>query len=58
MGYWADPVLFNENLPLGIVKSISGIECHDLKIDGESAHAGTTTIKYRKIYFMLLTKWF
>ena len=42
------PILYNTNLPLGTVSSISGIERHDLSIYGLSSHAGTMPMKYRK----------
>ena len=42
------PILYNKNLPLGTVSSISGIERHDLSIYGLSSHAGTMPMIYRK----------
>ena len=42
------PILYNKNLPLGTVRSISGIERHDLSIYGVSSHAGTMPMVYRK----------
>ena len=39
------PVLVEENLPLGIVTSIAGIERYELRILGQANHAGTTPMK-------------
>ena len=35
------PVLDNENVPLGIVTAISGIERYQIHLSGSAGHAGT-----------------
>lgn len=42
------PVLENENLPLGYVSAICGIERHYIHITGKSGHAGTIPMNLRK----------
>ena len=42
------PVLDDENLPLGIVTAIAGIERHQITLKGSAAHAGTTPMYGRK----------
>lgn len=41
------PVLVSENIPLGIVTAICGIERHEVTITGRAAHAGTTPMELR-----------
>ncbi|MCH8552463.1 MAG: M20 family metallo-hydrolase [Natronospirillum sp.] len=42
------PLLEAENLPVGIVTAITGIERHDLRIIGKAGHAGTTPMHLRR----------
>lgn len=42
------PVLENQNLPVGIVSSITGIERHAVSIKGQAGHAGTVPMHLRK----------
>ena len=42
------PVLYEKNLPLGIVTAISGIERHQIILKGVSGHAGTTPMDNRQ----------
>lgn len=42
------PVLDDENLPLGIVTAIAGIERHQITLKGSAGHAGTTPMNGRK----------
>ena len=41
------PVLESEDLPLGVVTAICGIERHEVRITGRAAHAGTTPMALR-----------
>jgi allantoate deiminase len=41
------PVLEAENLPVGIVTAIAGIERHEVTFTGRAAHAGTTPMELR-----------
>ncbi|WP_138160561.1 Zn-dependent hydrolase [Peptoniphilus catoniae] len=41
------PTLYNESIDIGVVNGIVGITRYDLKVFGESNHAGTTMMKYR-----------
>lgn len=41
------PVLDDENLPLGIVTAIAGIERHQITLNGSAGHAGTTPMRGR-----------
>lgn len=41
------PVLDDENLPLGIVTAIAGIERHQITLKGSAGHAGTTPMRGR-----------
>jgi allantoate deiminase len=41
------PVLDDENLPLGIVTAIAGIERHQITLKGCAGHAGTTPMRGR-----------
>ena len=41
------PVLDDENLPLGIVTAIAGIERHQITLKGSAGHAGTTPMQGR-----------
>jgi len=42
------PVLYKENIPIGIVENIAGITWLMVTIKGEGNHAGTTPMKMRK----------
>ncbi len=42
------PVLESEDLPVGIVTAITGIERHDISLVGKAGHAGTTPMHLRK----------
>lgn len=42
------PILEAENLPVGVVTAITGIERHRLTITGKAGHAGTTPMHLRK----------
>jgi len=42
------PVLENQNLPVGVVSSITGIERHAVSIKGQAGHAGTVPMHLRK----------
>lgn len=42
------PVLENEDLPVGIVSAITGIERHSVTITGQAGHAGTIPMELRK----------
>jgi allantoate deiminase len=42
------PVLERENLPVGIVSAITGIERHAVSIQGQAGHAGTVPMHLRK----------
>ncbi|RQD65374.1 M20 family metallo-hydrolase [Desulfonatronovibrio magnus] len=42
------PVLENEDLPVGIVSAITGIERHSVIVHGEAGHAGTIPMNMRK----------
>ncbi|UAB73744.1 M20 family metallo-hydrolase [Vibrio sp. SCSIO 43132] len=42
------PVLESNNLALGVVTAICGIERHEIQFVGESAHAGTCPMELRK----------
>lgn len=42
------PVLENNNLPVGVVTSITGIERHRVVIQGKANHAGTTPMDMRQ----------
>lgn len=42
------PVLEAEDLPVGIVTAITGIERHDLSLIGKAGHAGTTPMHLRR----------
>ncbi|MGF1770333.1 M20 family metallo-hydrolase [Enterovibrio makurazakiensis] len=42
------PVLEHEDVPLGVVSAISGIERHQLTFTGQAAHAGTVPMHLRK----------
>lgn len=41
------PVLYRENIPLGIVEGVVGISWWDVEINGMANHAGTTPIEMR-----------
>lgn len=42
------PVLEKENLPVGIVTAITGIERHNVIVSGQAGHAGTIPMDMRK----------
>ncbi|MEC5423292.1 Zn-dependent hydrolase [Virgibacillus sp. C22-A2] len=42
------PVLEQQGLPIGLVKGIQGLSWHTVQFTGESDHAGTTPISYRR----------
>jgi allantoate deiminase len=42
------PVLESQNLPVGVVSSITGIERHAVSIKGQAGHAGTVPMRLRK----------
>ena len=42
------PVLEAEDLPVGIVTAIAGIERHEVRVTGRAAHAGTTPMAMRQ----------
>lgn len=42
------PVLENEQLSIGVVEAVMGMVCYEFEVTGESNHAGTTPMKYRK----------
>ena len=42
------PVLDNENVPLGVVTAIAGIERHHISLMGIAGHAGTTPMRGRQ----------
>lgn len=42
------PILEQENLPVGIVTAITGIERHKVQIQGKAGHAGTTPMDLRQ----------
>ena len=42
------PVLYNENLPLGVVTAIAGIERHQIFLMGGAGHAGTIPMRERQ----------
>jgi N-carbamoyl-L-amino-acid hydrolase len=42
------PVLISENIPIGIVTDVVGITRVSLRVDGQSAHAGTTPMNLRR----------
>ncbi len=46
------PVLDEQHLQVGIVENITGLQSWSLRFDGETNHAGTTPMDYRKDAFM------
>ena len=46
------PVLDREQLQVGIVEQITGLRSWSLRLSGETNHAGTTPMSYRKDAFM------
>lgn len=46
------PVLDREKIPVGIVSQITGLQSWSLRLDGETNHAGTTPMDYRRDAFM------
>lgn len=42
------PVLEAENLQIGVVEGVLGMVCYEVRVFGESNHAGTTPMKMRK----------
>lgn len=42
------PVLERESISIGVVEGVAGMVCYDIKISGESDHAGTTPMSMRK----------
>ncbi|MGJ8634915.1 MAG: Zn-dependent hydrolase [Luteolibacter sp.] len=46
------PILDENDLQVGIVESITGLRSWSLKFSGETNHAGTTPMSYRKDAFM------
>lgn len=42
------PVLENKELEIGVVEGVLGMVCYEIKVEGESNHAGTTPISMRK----------
>jgi len=42
------PVLENDNLPVGIVTSVCGIERNTIRINGKTGHAGTVPMRGRR----------
>ena len=42
------PVLYKENLPLGVVTAIAGIERHQISLMGGAGHAGTIPMRERQ----------
>ncbi len=46
------PILEHEDIPIGVVHSIVGINQCDLRFAGEADHAGTTPMELRKDAFM------
>ena len=46
------PILDQQQLQVGIVESITGLQSWSVRLDGETNHAGTTPMNYRKDAFM------
>ncbi|MEZ5327811.1 MAG: Zn-dependent hydrolase [Verrucomicrobiales bacterium] len=46
------PILDQQQLQVGIVESITGLQSWSVRLDGEANHAGTTPMDYRKDAFM------
>lgn len=42
------PILEDESYNIGVVEGIIGMVCYEIKVIGESSHAGTTPMKNRK----------
>ena len=42
------PVLEAENIQIGVVEGVLGMVCYEIRVSGESNHAGTTPMKMRK----------
>ncbi|HWK23424.1 MAG TPA: Zn-dependent hydrolase [Ureibacillus sp.] len=42
------PVLEAENIQIGVVEGVLGMVCYEIRVIGESNHAGTTPMKMRK----------
>ena len=42
------PVLEAENIQIGVVEGVLGMVCYEIRVFGESNHAGTTPMKMRK----------
>lgn len=51
------PVLEEENIEVGIVEGVVGMVCYEIRITGESNHAGTTPMKLRKDPLFLANKY-
>lgn len=51
------PVLEAENIEIGIVEGVVGMVCYEIRITGESNHAGTTPMKMRKDPLFLANKY-
>ena len=51
------PVLEAENVEIGIVEGVVGMVCYEIRITGESNHAGTTPMKMRKDPLFLANKY-
>lgn len=50
------PVLEAEGIEIGIVEGVMGMVCYEIRIKGESNHAGTTPMKMRKDPMLLAAK--
>ena len=46
------PILDEQHLQVGIVENIAGLQSWSVRFDGETNHAGTTPMNYRKDAFM------
>ena len=50
------PVLEAEGFEIGVVEGVMGMVCYEIRIKGESNHAGTTPMKMRKDPMLLAAK--
>lgn len=50
------PILESEQIEIGVVEGVLGMCCYEVRVSGESDHAGTTPMKMRKDPLFLATK--
>ncbi|MFF5994402.1 Zn-dependent hydrolase [Lysinibacillus sp. KU-BSD001] len=50
------PVLEAEHIEIGVVEGVKGMVCYEIRINGESNHAGSTPMGMRKDPMMLASK--